>query len=73
MMMIGAPFLLHIQKTQTLEQAHGGFDQLLSQQIQKSVEHDDMKVAAVLKEIGVFLKKNSVKAFAFNGKNDIII
>lgn len=55
--------------------ASTGFDQQISQQIQKSVENNDVEITAVLKEIRALLMKsqNSEKnGFTFTEDSDII-
>lgn len=52
--------------------ASTGFDQQISQQIQKSVENNDVEITAVLKEIRSLLRKNYQKGASKDGKRAIM-
>ncbi|MCD8011957.1 MAG: hypothetical protein LUG99_02030, partial [Lachnospiraceae bacterium] len=52
--------------------ASTGFDQQISQQIQKSVENNDVEITAVLKEIRTLLRKNYQKGASKDGKRAIM-
>ncbi|MCD7805701.1 MAG: phage portal protein [Oscillospiraceae bacterium] len=52
--------------------ASTGFDQQISQQIQKSVENNDVEITAVLKEIRTLLRKNYQKGASKSGNRAII-